>query len=61
MEMNFEKYAFLVNDTIITIEAEDKKNAIDIFETEFKMLFGMDWTIKRVYTEVTIKGEFNRY
>lgn len=58
---DFEKYIFLVNNTCISIESKDKMEAIKTFESEFKMLFNMDWNIKRLGTEITIDGEYNRY
>lgn len=59
--MDFEKYLFLVNNTIIAIEAENKSVAIKVFQKEFEQLFLMDWEIKRIYTEITIDGEYKRY
>lgn len=58
---SYEKYIFLVNNTAVTIEAEDKLSAIEIFKEKFSTLFLMDWSIKRVNTEITIDGETNLY
>lgn len=56
-----EKYIFLVNNTCISIEAENKMKAIETFEREFDKLFLMDWEVKRLYTEILSNGEYKRY
>lgn len=60
MEGNYEKYIFLVNSTVIAIEAENKTKAIEIFQYQFNRLYEMDWEVKRLYTEINIDGEFIR-
>jgi hypothetical protein len=56
-----EKYIFLVNNTVVAIEAADKTKAIEIFKDQFNRLYDMDWEIKRLVTEININGEFKRY
>lgn len=57
---NFEKYIILVNDIVIGIEASNKAEAIDRFKNEFKNLYEMDWTIKRLLHEIDITGDYKR-
>lgn len=49
-----EKYIFLVNNTAVSVEALNKLDAIKTFEKEFNILFNMDWSIKRLSSEITI-------
>ncbi|EQB4341609.1 hypothetical protein ACYJ2U_001836 [Clostridium botulinum] len=59
--LNYEKYIILVNNTVIEIEAKNKKDAIEKFEDNHKQLFNMDWSIKKVQLGIKINDTINYY
>ena len=61
-EKLIEAYMFAcANNANIVIEAEDKMNAIQVFQDQYSMLFLGDWNIYRITTRINSKGEYIRY
>ena len=59
--MDFEKYIFIIDETVIAIESANKREAIAIFESKISELFNMNFKVKRVNQEVTIDKENRIY
>lgn len=57
----YQKYIILVNNIVIAVEAIDKTQAIDKFKNEFKNLYELDWSIKKVQSEININNEYIYY
>ena len=61
-ERIIESYMFACsNGANIIVEAEEKSKAIQIFESDFTMLFHGDWKIFKITRRVNINGEYLYY